>query len=66
MKILAIQCKCKKYVGKCTIDEFNNKYTADKKASENIIKNSRAETTGRETRIEELDIYLKDSEEAQK
>jgi len=31
MKILGIQCKCKKYVSKCTIDEFNNKYTAEKR-----------------------------------
>ena len=46
--------------------DAQDKYKADKKISEDIIKKDRAEIVRRETLIEELDMYLKDSEEAQK
>jgi hypothetical protein len=46
--------------------DAQSKYAANKTISDNQIKKDRAEIVGRETRIEELDMYLKDSEEAQK
>lgn len=46
MKALQIQCKCKKIVAKCSLDEFNNKFVTAKKrqgykiryVDENLIK----------------------------